>query len=211
MYLYTGSFLPADSRTLWPICSQCWCPPPARSLEGPYSRDPSWPERTMPFLMPGHTKCMSRSYTGGKFIIMYEHLSQHSNPTLVLMPFFPSVKPFILCVRFTTLAFSMTLANSPLHMKQCFGVMRRKQSPLFREWAVGSTKRTWMCLRPTGTTQIQVHTHTHTSTHTPLELDTTEGDKTTHPKKTQHVLICNQISTILIWHNQWYESIMKYS
>lgn len=51
--------------------------------------------------------------------------------------------------RVTTFAFSMTLANSPLHMKQCFGVMRRKQSPLFREWAVGSTKRTWMCLRPT--------------------------------------------------------------
>lgn len=42
----------------------------------------------------------------------------------------------------------MTLANSPLHMKQCFGVKRRKQSPLFREWAVGSTKRTWTCLRP---------------------------------------------------------------
>lgn len=43
----------------------------------------------------------------------------------------------------------MTLANSPLHIKQCFGVMRRKQSPLFREWAVGSIKRTWTCLRPT--------------------------------------------------------------
>lgn len=42
----------------------------------------------------------------------------------------------------------MTLANSPLHMKQCFGVKRRKQSPLFREQAVGSTKRTWTCLRP---------------------------------------------------------------
>lgn len=34
-------------------------------------------------------------------------------------------------------------------MKQCFGVMRRKQSPLFRELAVGSIKRTWTCLRPT--------------------------------------------------------------
>lgn len=47
-----------------------------------------------------------------------------------------------------TFAFSMTLANSPLHMKHCFGVMRRKQSPLFKECALGSTKRTCTCLRP---------------------------------------------------------------
>lgn len=47
-----------------------------------------------------------------------------------------------------TLAFSMTFANSPLHMKQYLGVIRRKQSPLLRDRADGSTKRTWTCLRP---------------------------------------------------------------
>lgn len=51
--LCIGSFLPAGSRTLWPICSQCWCPPPALSPGGPYTRGPSWPEQTTPSPTPG--------------------------------------------------------------------------------------------------------------------------------------------------------------
>lgn len=42
-----------------------------------------------------------------------------------------------------TLAFSMTLENSPIHTKQCSGVTNRKQSPLFREDARGSTNLVW--------------------------------------------------------------------
>ena len=45
------------------------------------------------------------------------------------------------CVCVCTLAFSMTLANSPVQMKQWCGVMSRKQSPLFRDEARGSTRR----------------------------------------------------------------------
>ena len=47
-----------------------------------------------------------------------------------------------------TLFFSMTLANSPVQMKQWWGVMSRKQSPLFREDALGSTSLVWTCRRP---------------------------------------------------------------
>lgn len=47
-----------------------------------------------------------------------------------------------------TLFFSMTLANSPVHTKQWCGVMSRKQSPLFREDARGSTSLVWTCRRP---------------------------------------------------------------
>lgn len=85
--------------------------------------------------------------SSGKFITLYQHRAKHSNPKPGSETFGKLF--FILCASFSTLAFSMTLANSPLHMKQCFGVIRRKQSPLFREWAVGSIKRTWTCLRPT--------------------------------------------------------------
>lgn len=42
----------------------------------------------------------------------------------------------------------MTLANSPVQMKQWCGVMSRKQSPLFREDALGSTSLVWTCRRP---------------------------------------------------------------
>jgi len=41
--------------------------------------------------------------------------------------------------RALTLAFSMTLENSPIHRKQWSGVTSRKQSPLFRDDALGST------------------------------------------------------------------------
>lgn len=38
-----------------------------------------------------------------------------------------------------TLALSMTFENSPIQTTQCSGVTNRKQSPLFREDALGST------------------------------------------------------------------------
>lgn len=47
-----------------------------------------------------------------------------------------------------TLAFSMTFANSPIQIKQYWGVTRRKQSPLFRDEALGSTSLVWTCRRP---------------------------------------------------------------
>lgn len=47
-----------------------------------------------------------------------------------------------------TLFFSMTFANSPVQTKQWCGVMSRKQSPLFREDALGSTSRVWTWRRP---------------------------------------------------------------
>lgn len=47
-----------------------------------------------------------------------------------------------------TLFFSMTFANSPVQTKQWCGVMSRKQSPLFREGALGSTSRVWTWRRP---------------------------------------------------------------
>lgn len=47
-----------------------------------------------------------------------------------------------------TLFFSMTFANSPAQMKQKWGVMSRKQSPLFREDALGSTSLVWTWRRP---------------------------------------------------------------
>ena len=47
-----------------------------------------------------------------------------------------------------TFAFSMTLANSPTHRKQWWGESRRKQSPLLREEARGSTSRVCTCLLP---------------------------------------------------------------
>lgn len=47
-----------------------------------------------------------------------------------------------------TLFFSMTFANSPVQTKQWCGVTSRKQSPLFREGALGSTSRVWTWRRP---------------------------------------------------------------
>lgn len=38
-----------------------------------------------------------------------------------------------------TLALSITLENSPIQTKQCSGVTNRKQSPLFKDEALGST------------------------------------------------------------------------
>lgn len=38
-----------------------------------------------------------------------------------------------------TFAFSITFENSPIQTKHCSGVTNRKQSPLFRDDALGST------------------------------------------------------------------------
>lgn len=124
--LCTEPFLQAGSRTLWPSDCQCWCPLRALSPGGLYSRGPSWSGQMMPSQMP-----VQHIQTQNVNFILNNNLSTHGH-------------------KVTTLAFSMTFANSPLHMKQCLGVMRRKQSPLLRERAVGSTKRTWTCLRPAG-------------------------------------------------------------
>ena len=47
-----------------------------------------------------------------------------------------------------TLAFSMTLANSPTHWMTLSGVTRMQQSPLLMDAADGSTSLTWTLRRP---------------------------------------------------------------
>lgn len=54
-----------------------------------------------------------------------------------------------------TLAFSMTLENSPSQTKQCSAVTNRKLSPLLREDALGSTNRVWTWRRPENNEVIQ--------------------------------------------------------
>ena len=58
-----------------------------------------------------------------------------------------------------TLALSMTLENSPIQRKQWSGVTSRKQSPLFRDDALGSTSLVWTWRRPGEKTPPQRHRH----------------------------------------------------
>lgn len=77
-----------------------------------------------------------------------------------------------MCHSFTdTLAFSLSLANSPLHAMQCSGVTSRKQSPLLSERAEGSTRRAWTCQLPV-TTDINIHKKTHDNTDTVTQTTT---------------------------------------
>jgi hypothetical protein len=46
------------------------------------------------------------------------------------------------------LAFSITLANSPIQLKISFGVTRTYASPELTDEAAGLTRRVWQILRP---------------------------------------------------------------